>query len=264
MSYRVLVAEDEDMIRRGILCSVDWNALGCSPVCEARTGQEALEAIREGAFDIVLMDINMPIMNGLDVLELSHAQYHYVPILITGYPNFDFAQRALRYGCADYLLKPVDLDELRRALTKACAERGRRALLSQLEQPAEPAQTALLPPQREEAHSPVVDKMLAYIQENYAKKITLAKLSQELFYSESFMTHLFKQEMQVNFADYLNRYRIYCAIRLIRQGKRKLSELPAACGFVDYKYFNTVFKRYLGCSAKEYAADAKKNEIKNT
>lgn len=255
MCYKVLVVEDEDIIRRGIICSINWHRLGCGSVEEARNGQEALAYVETGAFDIVLMDINIPILNGLDVLERSYQEFGYVAILITGYSDFDFAQRALRYGSVDYLLKPVDIPELERAIEKACAERARRLSYSKLSEgsllPMQGKVPELVPSRIEEGGG-VVDRMLAYIEAHFSQKITLSMLSKELFYSESFMTRRFKAEMGCNFADYLSRYRIQCAIAMLRQENIRLSDISTACGFSDYKYFNTVFKKYVGCSAKRF------------
>lgn len=251
MSYRVLVAEDEDIIRRGIVCSVDWHSLGCGPVEEAGNGREALERIRTGVFDVVLLDINMPVVNGLDVLEQSCREFGYAAVLLTGYSDFDFAQRALRYGTVDYLLKPVDIPELEEAVRKACAQRARRLTYARLQAGGGEAPRVLVPA-REEDGSEVVGKIVSYIEAHYGEKITLAMLSQEFFYSESFMTRRFKAELGVNFADYLNRYRIQRALSMLRAGNARLSDISTACGFSDYKYFNIVFKKYVGCPAKRF------------
>lgn len=254
MSYRVLIAEDESMIRRGMVCSVDWVKLGCGPVDEASNGREALERIQSGAYDIVLMDINMPLMNGLDVLEQTYRSYPYAAILITGYSDFAYAKRALRYGVLDYLLKPVDIDELQKTVEHACAERARRLDYSRLceDEQRRSAQGIQLLPEQQDADSAAIQQMIAYIEEHYSEKITLPMLAQELFYSESFMTRHFKSKVGMNFADYLNRYRIQQALSMMQSAGVRLSEIAAACGFGDYKYFNQVFKKYVGCSAKDY------------
>ena len=254
MSYRVLVAEDEEFIRRGIVYSLNWHKLGCGPVEEASNGLEALEKIQSGRFDLVLMDINMPMLSGLDVLEQTCQEFGYVAILITGYSDFEYAKRAIHYGSADYLLKPVDLDELEAAVAKACGERRRRLAYAQLQKDSGGAGRSLptLLPERDGESSAVVEQIIRYIEENYGQKITLAMLSRELFYSESFMTRRFKEETGLNFADYLNRYRIQCALEMLRRSRARLSDISAACGFSDYKYFNIVFKKYVGCSAKAF------------
>lgn len=254
MGFRVLVAEDEDFIRRGIVYSLNWHKLGCGQVEEARNGMEALEKIQSGRFDLVLMDINMPMLSGLDVLERTFQEFGYVAVLITGYSDFEYAKRAIHYGSVDYLLKPVDIGELEAAVEKACAERKRRLAYAQLQEGALSRQGQIPPlvPARSREGSEVVDQIIRYIEQNYPRKITLSMLSRELFYSESFMTRRFKEEMGLNFADYLNRYRIQCALAMLRESRARLSDISAACGFSDYKYFNIVFKKYVGCSAKQF------------
>lgn len=252
MSFRVLVAEDEDFIRRGIIYSLNWHKLGCGQVEEARNGLEALEKIQSGQFDLVLMDINMPMLNGLDVLERTCQEFGYVAVLITGYSDFEYAKRAIHCGSVDYLLKPVDIGELEAAVEKACAERKRRQAYAQLQQGTVSRQVPTLVPARSREGSEVVEQIIRYIEQNYPRKITLSMLSRELFYSESFMTRRFKEEMGLNFADYLNRYRIQCALAMLRESRARLSDISTACGFSDYKYFNIVFKKYVGCSAKQF------------
>lgn len=259
MSFRVLVAEDENMIRRGIICSLDWVKLGCGPVDGACNGREALERIQSGLYDIVLMDINMPLMSGLDVLEQTYQEYGYVAVLITGYSDFAYAKRAMHYGVLDYLLKPVDIDELYRTVEHACAERARRLDYSRLREERQQrlGEIKVLLPERTDAGSETVNRMIAYIEAHYGEKITLPMLSQQLFYSESFMTRRFKSETGMNFADYLSRYRIQRALAMMQLPNVRLSDVAAACGFGDYKYFNQVFKKYMGCSAKDYLREAR-------
>ena len=256
MPYQILVVEDEDIIRKGIICSVDWYRIGCGPVMEARNGKEALELIRTGAFDIVLMDVNMPLMSGLDTLEQTYREFNYVPILLTGYSDFDFARRALSYGAVSYLLKPVDIDELVLVLEKAKKERDRRRAYTHYQNSVQARldQPNLLPETfRDKDTDDIINKMFLYIDQKYDQKITLPMLSLELFYSETAMIRSFKKATGLNFTEYLSRYRIQRAITMLQAGEgAKISDIASACGFSDYKYFNTIFKKYIGCSAKEY------------
>jgi len=256
MSDAVLVVEDEDIIRRGIICSVDWYSLGCGPISEAQNGQEALELIQTGEFDIVIMDINIPIIGGLEVLEQTYDKFGYVPILLTGYSDFNFARRALGCGAVEYLLKPVDIDELVKSIRKAKAERDRRRTYDHY-QKGELSFQGTVPNLIDTGTShgeisDVVKKMLDYVEKNFSQKITLADMSQKLFYSETFMIRSFKKDMGINFSEYLNRYRIQCAINMLRTTDMRVTDICAACGFNSYKYFNMVFKKLVGCSAQNF------------
>ena len=109
---RVLLVDDEIMIREGFKRLFDWEAHGCEVVGEAADGMEALAQIDRLLPDIVIMDINIPIMNGLKVIQVSrmkHPQIAYV--IVSGYDDFSYCQQALRLQITDYILKPVDYEE---------------------------------------------------------------------------------------------------------------------------------------------------------
>ena len=108
--YKVIIVEDEDIIRKGLVYSVPWAEMDCSVVGEAANGIEGLELIREHNPDIAVIDINMPIMDGFQMLENSYEQYNYAPIILSGYSDFEYAKRAIHYGVKGYLLNPGRLD----------------------------------------------------------------------------------------------------------------------------------------------------------
>ena len=111
--YRVLVADDESIIREGIKCLLDWEKIGYTIVCEAANGEQALEKVRTWKPDVVLMDIRMPGLTGLEVIRLARESgFKGKIIILSGYTDFKYAQEAIRYGVQYYLTKPIDEDEL--------------------------------------------------------------------------------------------------------------------------------------------------------
>ena len=125
--FKVLIAEDEPLIRKGIIYCTDWARLNCGIPLEASNGEEAAEMIRQHRPDIVLLDVNMPLMDGLDALFQTRGLYFFVPIVVTGYSDFDYAKRAMYSGVQRYLLKPVVASELEEAIRK-----GARGLLKEV------------------------------------------------------------------------------------------------------------------------------------
>lgn len=120
MKLKVLILDDEFIIREG-LCSFPWNAYGCEVVGSAEDGEEGLELAQKLQPDIVLSDIKMPEMDGLEVAEKVKEQFPETEIvLLTGYDDFEFAQQALRIGVAEYLLKPIDFKALDAVVEKIC------------------------------------------------------------------------------------------------------------------------------------------------
>ncbi|RCW44332.1 response regulator transcription factor [Paenibacillus prosopidis] len=116
---RVLIADDEPIIREGVRDSVDWPSLGMSVCAEAEDGEEALELALQHRIHIALVDLNMPIMNGITLMkELRQKLPQCRIIIITGHDEFSYAQEAIRLGVDDYILKPANAEQLRQVLTR--------------------------------------------------------------------------------------------------------------------------------------------------
>ena len=116
--YRVLFADDESSIRRGIKCLLDWESMGFSTDYEAENGQEALDIIKKYNPDLILLDIRMPKLHGTEVIKAAReAGFTGKCIILSGYSDFTYAQTAIRYNVDFYLTKPIDEDDLLEAVT---------------------------------------------------------------------------------------------------------------------------------------------------
>ena len=118
--WKLVIADDEPKIRRGIEGILDWNDFNIDIVGEAEDGELALEVIQEKKPDIILLDINMPFLSGLNLLErLKDINNKSIVIIISGYDDFSYAQKALRFNVFDYILKPVNKKSMEDIITKA-------------------------------------------------------------------------------------------------------------------------------------------------
>lgn len=109
---QVVLVDDEIMIREGFKRLFDWTAHDCEVVGEAADGMEALAQIDHLQPDIVIMDINIPIINGLKVIQTSRMRYPDMAfIIVSGYDDFSYCREALRMRITDYILKPVNYEE---------------------------------------------------------------------------------------------------------------------------------------------------------
>lgn len=123
MKYKVLIVDDETIVRKGIATVVNWNQLGCEVIGEAGNGHVGMEMIRKHKPDIIIADINMPKLSGLDMIkETLDVVKHSKIIILTGYRDFDYIQEAMRIGAFDYLLKPSKLDILIKTIKRALLE----------------------------------------------------------------------------------------------------------------------------------------------
>ncbi len=122
--FNVQIVDDEPIIRMGIEKMLNWNALGFEIVCMAQNGKQALEQLEVEKIDVIITDIEMPIMNGLDFIkevrqqEASTGVASREVVVLTAYEDFEYARTAIKYGIAEYVLKPVDIEEMTQILSR--------------------------------------------------------------------------------------------------------------------------------------------------
>ncbi len=117
--FKVMIVDDEPAIREGLKTIIDWNRIGFEVVDAAANGREALQKFERIQPDLMIMDIRMPGMNGLEVIEQlrrNHSRTHV--LILSGHADFEYARRALGYGVDGYLLKPVDEVEMEQELLR--------------------------------------------------------------------------------------------------------------------------------------------------
>ena len=258
--YKVLVVEDEDIIRKGLIFSVRWADFDCAVIGECANGQEGIEAIRNLQPDIVITDINMPIVDGMEMIRQTCEEVEYSAIILSGYSEFEYAQSAIRYGVLEYLLKPLKTSEIRDAVEKAKRECEKRKKYQSNPQFADRITQEFIRESQLDyrGEDALVKQMLDFIKLNYQQKVLMSDLEKELNYSSTFLNKKFKEATGTTFMEYMNRYRILRAIELMTERKMPVQEVAWKCGIGEYKYFSSVFKKYLGCSPKEYLADLEK------
>ena len=246
---KVLVVEDEEMIRKGIVLAVDWAALDCVVVGEAANGVQALEAVERYAPSLIITDLKMPVMDGLEMLrQLRERGNNAFVIILTAYDSFAYAQTALRLGAVDFLLKPFHDGELEQAVTRLKQRMDRAG------QGGEKGPAPLpLPELKKGDKSKYVLEAMAYIGEHYHEpNIGVAAIAQHLGISEGHLSHTFKKETDYTLLNYLTRYRIHRAMELLRDCRLKVYEVAEQVGYRDIAYFSATFKKLVGMSPSEY------------
>lgn len=242
--YKVVIVEDEDLIRRGLHFQMDWTSVGCVVVGEASSGEEGITLIDQLRPDIVITDVRMQGMTGIEMLNETMSLYPHHAIILSGYADFNYAKDAIRLGVVEYLLKPIDFDELKNCILRVTEKEHQNKTVIRKE--ALEGVKALPLPDPSGIHNEYARKMLEYITNHYAEKISIMDLSEEYDVSSTHLNAKFKAETGYTFHDFLNYYRISKAVELQKEGKLKMYEIAEQVGISDYKYFNKVYKKYVG------------------
>ncbi len=239
---RVLLVDDEIMIREGFKRLFDWEAHDCEVVGEAADGMEALTQIDALCPDIVIMDINIPIMSGLKVIQLSrikHPRTAYV--IVSGYDDFSYCQQALRLQITDYILKPVNYEEF-----GVCIDNLKISLFEQRVAAADE-------PQKQEERT--ITGITRYLQEHLAEEVSLSVLADEFHLNPQYISQLFKNEIGVGFLAYLTNIRMEKAKKLLLSTSCSVAEVAEQSGYGDYRVFTKVFKKSEGITPSQYRRD---------
>lgn len=239
---KVLLVEDEDMIRKGLAYTFNWAVQDCILIGEAKNGRDGLEKIQSLQPDIVITDISMPIMNGIEMIQNAQKDYRFASIIISGYEEFHLAQKAITLGVTDYLLKPLDHSELIVAIQN-CKKRLKEIRIAETIETDQPTVSVL--PQLSQTSSTVVSAALLFIQNNFKEKFGIQDMADALDVSYATLSNRFKEETRCTINDYLNRYRIQKSIELMMKGEETIYIIANEVGFQDYKYFISVFKKYV-------------------
>lgn len=241
---KVLVVEDEEIIRKGIVLAVDWAALDCVVVGEASNGAEALKAVERYDPSLIITDLKMPQMDGIEMLRHLREQGNDVYVIIlTAYDSFAYAQSAIRLGAVDFLLKPFHDGDLEQAVT---------ALRHRIEKNEN--QTAMpIPGLKKGDKSKYVLMAMDYIGEHYNDpNITVGTIAEHLGISEGHLSHTFKRETDYTILNYLTRYRMHKAMELLKDCRIKVYEVADSVGYRDITHFSATFKKLVGMSPSEY------------
>jgi YesN/AraC family two-component response regulator len=238
---KILLVDDERWVRTALKWSINKLNLPLQVIHECKNGLEALDWIKHHDVDLVLTDIRMPIMDGLMfVKELEALKEKPDVIVISVHDEFQFVQKALRSGVIDYLLKPVEDDDLKICLVKWLDKR--KQVIEQNDSPR----------YKEELDSSTIERVLAYIEKTPLSQITLKDVANNVHMNPSYLSQLFKQQLNKKFVDHITELRIEESKRLLLSTSLRLSEIADRVGYSDLAYFSNNFKKIAGCSPSEF------------
>jgi YesN/AraC family two-component response regulator len=243
--YKVLLVEDEAQIRAGLKKLIEDIIGGFEVIGEFNDGRQALEQGSRLQPDVLITDIRMKEMSGIELIEKIRLDLPDVPIvIISGYSDFIFMKKALLHKVYDYLLKPIDRVELTKCLTRIKAELDQRPPIGEAQSPG-----------REESASGdslTIRRIKQLIAEQLEHNISLRSIAEQVYLSPKYVSELFKRETNENFVDYIIRCRLERAKTLLRTSQLKIYEIASLVGYSNTKHFMTLFRQETGMTPSEY------------
>ena len=257
--YKILIADDEP-IERQVVCKKIREAYGTEiEVLMAANGLEAVEIFNEKGCDVVILDIAMPGMSGIDAGTLIRKESAVVPIIfLTAYDDFNYAKKAIEIKALEYLLKPTTDEDLFTTLEEAFSicdlnrERGNKEVAGALTREVnEEAEGEKFKPD-EAKTSEMVRVVKKFLEEHYKEDISLQDVADVLGYSDVYFCKIFKQSFGKSFIVYLNEMRISKAKEALANPFINIKNVSTEAGYREQNYFARVFKRMTGMTPTEY------------
>lgn len=253
---KVLIVEDEDIIRRGLIGTIDWLSYGYVVAGEAINGEDGLNKIENLKPNLVITDIRMPVMDGLEMLQKADKKgLKFEKIILTSYGEFEYAQEGIKLGVIDYILKPIDEDAFYETLTKVREKIEKIEAFKNVNDISNDKENIeLFNPKvyLGKENNKYVEKAIEKIINSYEKKLNIKDIAEELDVSASYLSRKLKDITGETFLDILNKYRIQKSIKILLTQEYKIYEVSQKVGFTDYKHFCNVFKKYLHMSPGDF------------
>lgn len=239
--YSLLIVDDESSSRNG-LKSFNWSDYNIAISCVATNGAEAFDYILSHKIDILLTDIKMPVMTGIELAEKVHSDYpEIIIVVLSGYDDYKYVRKCLHHGVFDYLLKPIDIEEFSttfKYISDILDDRNKN--------------TDFKTSEVINSKKHIASQVLEYMKSNYNKPISLSVLSDYIHVSPTYLSRVLKNETGVGYPELLNKIRVEQAKMLLAGNTLTINEISEHVGFSSLQYFSKIFKSITGKSPGEY------------
>ncbi|WP_409340714.1 response regulator [Paenibacillus sp. MBLB4367] len=262
--FKLLIAEDVRIVRETLVRSIPWQSLGIVLLGAVENGEEVLAWLDREEPDLLLTDIGMPKMNGLELIEAVKARNPDIRcIILSGLNEFEHARQAIKLQVVDYILKPIDPEEIENIMARAVRElrkqREERQALAFAEQSAKeklPHLSAALPPAEWNGSlkkKKLVEQAIGHIEAGFHRKdFTLSEVAASVGLSEKYMNVLFKEVTGMTINHWIIRRRMEEAARLLKDPAIKIYAICDRIGYADQDHFRESFKKQFDLTPTEY------------
>lgn len=259
--YKILIADDEAMEREALTDLVARRFAHEVEIHTAENGRRAHDMALLLGVDLILMDIEMPGINGLEAARQVIAKLPGCKVIfVTAYGLFQYAYEAMRLGACGYILKPVVPDEaegvIRKALAQIKAERQLADMAPAAVESAPEQDADALPDKPGSKMELLMQQVKTYIDENYMYELSLDSVGDILNISPAYLSSQFKKYLHIGFLDYLTEVRIQAACALLADPLRSTAEVAGMVGYEDANYFARAFKKRTGQTPTQYRRGA--------
>lgn len=248
--YRLIIADDDHIEREGIKFLIGRCQFPLE-IREAKNGRQALEMLKEQPSDLLITDIKMPFMDGLELVRESRT---FLPdlsvIIMSGHGEFEYAKAAISLQVINYLLKPIEEEEFKTVLTFAINQLDARSKQQAYELPSNAIPRRL--DSELSSKGRAVAEVLQIIETEYGNDLSLEYLAGRVHLTPSYMSHMFKKETGISLVKYINKYRMEKAKEFLDQSNYKIVEVYRMVGFSDPSYFGMTFKSFYGVTPSQY------------
>lgn len=256
MMYTMLVVDDENEIRNGFCNLFPWSEIDFTIVADFSSAQEADQYLQQNKVDVIVTDIRMMGMSGLELIENESRRHpDTCLIVLSGYRDFDYAQQAMRFGVRHYLVKPIKYAQIIEVFKQIHSELDVR----QAKPPAEEKQPAAEPADSEK-DNPTIEKIREFIQAHY-RDVTLESTAQYIRMNPYYLSTFFHQHTGEKFIDYLTSIRMKEAARLLSQSAMRVQDIAHQVGYSTANSFSRSFRLIYGMTPREYRLHGAKETV---
>lgn len=250
--YRILVVEDEIRILRGVKNAILCNIDKIEDVIIAQNGKTALDKVEQYNPDIIITDIRMPEVDGMQLIKAVRAKgYDMSIIVLTAMEDFKCIQQLIQYDLQNYIVKPFSIEEIINEVNEAIDKVKQKQELNKIKKIAN-IHPDLIEKMEEASGNKLIIQAIAYIEKNINNPISLKETAEELHVSRPYLSTLFKKEMHKTFSSYLTGKKLLFSKKMLVETDMHIYEIAELTGYQSDKYFIQVFKKKFGITPQAF------------